>query len=343
MLEQLLGKSTMIGSLPHKSADDAFGLLDAYPLSIPTWPQLPRRSFREGMIPQYTEGFPGIRMNEAEKKIWVENDESLIDAMADFYEKVVAEDIESFRMSAEHAEGLARFVDAHSSGNQRLGYAKGQVTGPFTFGLTLNDQNGKAVLFDEQYKDVVIQGLTNKMLWQIGTLSTCAERVIVFLDEPILSGLGTPAYLGIGNDFVIDTFNDMVVAAHDAGALVGSHCCGNMDWGILLATNIDIIAFDAYFFGEKLALYADKIGEFLGRGGVLAWGIVPTSDTGRLAGETKDTLASKINSLVSLFASKGVSEKTIGKRMILTPSCGLGPLDEENAKTVLRLLKEVTG
>jgi methionine synthase II (cobalamin-independent) len=332
----------MIGSLPHAKTDEAFRLLDTYPLSIPTWPQLPKKAFREGMIPQYTEGFPGIRIDESEKKIWVQNDESLIDSMAEFYECVVAENIDAFRISAAYAEGLSKFIDMHASGAM-LEYAKGQITGPFTFGLTLNDQNGKAVLFDEQYKDVVVQGLTNKLLWQIGALKACARQVIVFLDEPILSGLGTPAYLGIENDYVIDTFNDMVLAAHDAGAFVGSHCCGNTDWGILLETDLDIIAFDAYFFGEKLALYSDRIKNFLGRGGVLAWGIVPTSDTGRLANETKSSLESRIRDLAGVFTSKGIPEETIAKQVIFTPSCGMGSLTYPEAEKVLKLLKEITG
>jgi methionine synthase II (cobalamin-independent) len=342
MLENLFGKTTMIGSMPQKDVREAFSLLDEYPLSIPAWPQLPKRSFLEGMIPQYTEGFPGVRIDRENRRIWVENDESLIDSMADFYENVVAEKMDEFAMSAAYAEGLHAFLELYSGKAGKLPLAKGQVTGPFTFGLTLNDQNGKAVLFDEQYKDVVIQGLTNKMLWQIDALGQCAEKIVVFLDEPILSGLGTPAYLGIENELVIDTFNDMVVAAHDAGAIVGSHCCGNMDWGILLGTDVDVIAFDAYFFGERLALYGSEVGEFLSRGGALAWGIVPTSDVEKLALETQSTLRKKIDTLAATFVSKGIAEDIVRRQIILTPSCGLGPLSPENSVTVLRLLNELT-
>lgn len=60
--------TTMIGSMPGLTVEEAVGLLAQHPLSIPTWFQLPRRSFKEAMIPQYCEGFPGIRIDEAEKK-----------------------------------------------------------------------------------------------------------------------------------------------------------------------------------------------------------------------------------------------------------------------------------
>jgi len=58
MSDLLNNKTFMIGSLPHKSSREAFDILKRFPLTIPTWPQLPKRSFKEAMIPQYTEGFP---------------------------------------------------------------------------------------------------------------------------------------------------------------------------------------------------------------------------------------------------------------------------------------------
>jgi hypothetical protein len=343
MNENLYKKTTMIGSLPQTNVDEAFAVLDKYPLTIPAWPQLPKRSFKEGMIPMYTEGFPGIRFDETEKKVWVQNDESLIDLMADFYENVVAENIGAFAMTEKHAAGFSGFIRRLDEKKIRLPIAKGQITGPFTFGLTLNDQTGKAVWFDEQYKDVVTQGLTFKLLWQIESLKRVADDVVVFLDEPILSGLGTPAYLGIENEHVISTFNDMIAAAHDAGAVTGSHCCGNMDWGILLKTDLDIIAFDAYFFGEKLALYGEELASFLSRGGILAWGIVPTNDVGRLRKENPASLKASIENLAKIFESKGIPGSMIRNQMILTPSCGIGPLSTSDSEIVLGLLRDISG
>jgi methionine synthase II (cobalamin-independent) len=341
-LEGLYRKTTMIGSMPQKTTGEAFELLEKYTLSIPAWPQLPKRSFLEGMIPQYTEGFPGIRIDEAERKIWVESDDSIIDEMTEFYENIVSGNPDAFAMTEKHAAGFHEFKRLFEGKNPKLTYAKGQVTGPYTFGLTLNDQDGKAVWFDDQYRDAVIQGLTSKMLWQIGVLKQCAENVVVFLDEPILSGLGTPAYLGIDDEHVIATFNDFIKAAHDTGTIIGSHCCGNMDWGILLKTDIDIIAFDAYFFGEKLALYSEELIRFLGRGGILAWGIVPTNNVERLRKETVSSIRAAIVKLTDTFINKGVPSDIIKSRIIFTPSCGMGPLPTADSEAVLRLLKEIT-
>ncbi len=49
--------TTGIGSLPHTDPEEACGLVLAT-FDIPFWPQLPKLSFRESMIPQFSEGMP---------------------------------------------------------------------------------------------------------------------------------------------------------------------------------------------------------------------------------------------------------------------------------------------
>ena len=218
---------------------------------------------------------------------------------------------------------------------------KGQVTGPFTFGLGLNDSNGKAVWFDATYRDVVIKGIIAKGLWLTGQLKRLAEHVIVFFDEPILSALGTPAYIGIQDEDVVNGLNEVITALHQADVTVGVHCCGNMDWGLLARTSVDIISFDAYFFADKLALYPEEMEAFLERGGKLAWGIVPTNDLDTLERETPQSLKQRITDTVQLFIKKGISEEKLLRQMVLTPACGLGSLTEEGSQKVLHLLSEI--
>jgi len=333
--------SFMIGSMPQNNPDAALGVLEQFPLTIPTWPQLPKRSFKEGMIPQYSEGFPGIRVDEENKRIWLERDDSLIDRMTGFYEKVIADEKNFFSISAEYAAGLTLFLSGLENQNQKFEIIKGQVTGPFTFGLGLNDNDGKALWFDPQYKDIVLKGIGAKVKWLAGQLKKFADNVIILLDEPILSALGTPAYIGIQDQEVIDCLNEVIELLHGLGAAVGVHCCGNMDWGLLAKTAVDIISFDAYFFSDKLALYPREIGDFLERGGYLAWGIVPTSDHETLTKETAEGLRQAIDERIELFVKKGIPEQKIRNQMLLTPSCGIGTLSEQDSETVLSLLSNI--
>ncbi len=331
-------QTTMIGSLPYLDAEKALEALGRFPLSIPTWPQLPKRSFKEAMVPQYSEGFPGVKVDEENKRFWVERNDDLLNTMAVFYEEVLSESVDAFAISSEYAEGFGSFVDYLEKRGEKLPIVKGQVTGPFSYGLSLNDNDGKAVWFDEQYKDIVVKGLAKKAVWQVNALKKFGENVLIFFDEPIFSALGTPAYMGIEDEQVLHALNELVEPLHAVNAAVGVHCCGNMDWALLAQSSIDIIAFDAYEFGDKVALYPDAINAFLERGGVLAWGIVPTGNSEDINRETGESLQNKVNELMELFSLKGVSPERIKEQILFTPSCGMGTLSVEDTERVLELL-----
>lgn len=332
--------TTIIGSLPFRTPAEALDLLERYPPAIPAWPQLPKRSFREGMVVQCSEGLPGIKFDDTERKIWIEQNEDLPNQYAVFYERVLSGDSEAFAMSADHAAGLTAFIERRS-GEKKVPVVKGQLAGPFTVGLSLGDQTGKTAWFDEQYRDILIKALTGKALWQAGRLGSLADKVIMFFDEPIFAALGTPAYIGISDDDVTDTYSEISRELRAAGVLVGIHCCGNMDWSLLTRASIDIISFDAYSFGDKVALYAPDIDAFLQKGGWLAWGIVPTGSPELVAKETSARLISKRDELVALFEGKGIARDRLMKQMLLTPSCGMGTLPAPSAERVLDLLHQL--
>ena len=339
---QLPGNQTaIIGSMPYGSADDAFNVLSRFPLTIPTWYQLPKRSFKENMMVQYSRGLPGLVIDEENKRQWVERNDELLNAMTAFYEDALSDNIDIFAISEEFAEGFYHFVNIIKSLSDNIPIVKGQVTGPFSYGLSLNDNLGRAVWFDEQYRDIIIKQLINKALWQVKVLSEYAEKIVLFFDEPIFFALGTPAYIGIEDETVIGVLNELSFAIQNENVAVGVHCCGNMDWSLLTQTSIDIIAFDAYEFGDKIALYPEAINKFLDRGGVLALGIVPTGNSSDIQKESYESIKEKENSLMDLYEKKGISLDLIQNRIIYTPSCGMGTLSLEDSETVLDLLAQI--
>ncbi|MGD9201107.1 MAG: hypothetical protein PVI26_06065 [Chitinispirillia bacterium] len=339
---QLPGNQTaIIGSMPYVSADEAFNILSRFPLTIPTWYQLPKRSFKENMTIQYSRGLPGLVIDEENKRQWIERNDDLLNTMTSFYEDALSDNTDSFAISEEYANGLYHFVNKLKALSHKIPTVKGQVTGPFSYGLSLNDNLGKAVWYDEQYRDIIIKQLINKALWQIKILSKYAEKIILFFDEPIFSALGTPAYIGIEDETVISVLNELAFAIQNEYVAVGIHCCGNMDWSLLTQTSIDIIAFDAYEFGDKIALYPEAINKFLDRGGVLAWGIVPTGNNSDIQKESFESLKEKENSLMDLYEKKGISIDLIQNRIIYTPSCGMGTLSFKDSEKVLDLLAQI--
>jgi hypothetical protein len=124
--------------------------------------------------------------------------------------------------------------------------------------------------------------------------------------------------------------------------LVGVHCCGNTDWGLLLETPLDILSFDSYGFFDNLLLYDKPLNAFFQRGGYVAWGLVPTGGDD-LAQETGDSLWQRFTSQVERLAGVGLGIPKVLRHSLLTPACGLGYLSPEAATRALTLLAELSG
>ena len=158
---------------------------------------------------------------------------------------------------------------------------------------------------------------------------------MIFFDEPSLSSFGS-AFSGLNREEVILSLNECFDAVN---GLTGVHCCGNTDWSLLLSTDLDILSFDAYGYLETLALYPKELRKFLERGGLLAWGIVPTSE--EIEKVDPRSLVERFRAGVDSLSKKGI-DPTLLQRAIITPSCGTASLPIPLAERVCRVTAEVS-
>lgn len=306
--------TTGIGSLPHISARDACELV-LRTFDIPFWPQLPKISFRESMIIQYSEGMPYLRVNEEGQQAWVIRNDA--DDLERFYEAYTENS--RIAISGDYAAGFHAFLSMIRG--RQFPVLKGHVTGPVTFCLGLKDNFGRFVWFDEELREIASMLLRAKARWQIDMLKQHAGSVIIFIDEPILSALGSSSYLGVDSGEVSRLLKEMVSAIEEAGGIPGIHCCGRADWQAVIRCGIKILNFDAFEYFDTLAIYHEEINDFLRGGGYLAWGIVPTSDIINSVNDAK---------LISLMKDElrkiceHVPPELVNSRILITPSCGAG-------------------
>jgi methionine synthase II (cobalamin-independent) len=330
--------ATGIGSFPHKDEKEVFSLiLQNFP-KIPFWPQLPKRSFLEGMVVQYSEGFPSFRLNEREQRAWVDTSEGFDKEIERFYQSLENRELEPFRISEDFAKGLRMIEDLSSEEHRKeIKYIKGQITGPITFGLSLTDQERKPIFYDPTLKDILIKHLSLKAQWMEKMFNDLLPgiKTIVFFDEPSLSSYGS-AFSSLNQEDVIHSLNECFDAVK---GLKGIHCCGNTDWGVLLSTNLNFLSFDAYGYLETLSLYPKELKAFLERGGILAWGIVPTSEV--ILKEDAQSLIKRFKEGVKALAKKGIDPSLL-QRAILTPSCGTASLSIPLAERVCQVTAEVS-
>jgi methionine synthase II (cobalamin-independent) len=330
---------TVVGSFPHQDAQALVGRLLSRLRDIPAWPQLPVRDWRESMYVQCSEGLPGAVVDQTTQRIYFRIDDGFPSELERFYQAVVEEDVDRFAISRDYALGLHAFLDQLRQPGQFPSRAvKGQVVGPFSFAMTVTDENKRSMAYTPELHEVAVQGVAMKARWMARTLRQIADHALVVLDEPYLCSFGS-AFVNVSRDDVIAAIDTAAAAIHAEGARAGLHCCGNTDWSLVFATAVDVVNFDAYAFFQGLPLYPAELTAFLQKGGTLAWGIVPTS------GATEDlsapTLIKALDDRVDQLAAKGIDRGLLERQAIVTPSCGMGTLSPEIADRVLDVLVEL--
>jgi methionine synthase II (cobalamin-independent) len=334
----LKGLATGVGSLPHQDAESALDLIFKYIGQIPFWPQLPKRNLREGMIAQFSENIPCLSVASEGLVFDGGNREQELER---FYGRLIANDLDHFKISPEFSHGLYSFYRRlENSDLKNVEFIKCQITGPFTFTAGINAADGTALLHDKVFFQACLQALTLKALWQIKFFRKFGKKIILFIDEPYLGCFGS-AYTPLNREDVVNTLLQLAGAVKANDVLVGLHCCGNTDWSIFTEVKaIDIISFDAFEFLDRLVLYADNLKAFLARKGLLCWGIVPTQSFTGI--ESADLLIRKVKEGIYRLTNKGISGDLLTEGLLLSPSCGLGTFTPEKAEKILKLLSEVS-
>lgn len=338
--------ATTLGSLPHLDVARATSLLLDYTPEIPAWVQFPRLG--ESMLRQFNDGLPGI-VTAGGSYYFDTSRPDFEEALADFYtlylavtEELDGEALETLAIPEERARGFYELERQLPLRSRRPVDVKGQVTGPFTLGTNLIDQDFRAAYYDERLRDVVVKLVGLKARWQVRRLRRLCPRVVIFLDEPGLLGFGSAQYISISREDVVRDLNEVAAAVHEEGALIGVHCEENTDWSLLMSSDLDILDFDAYGHLQSVVLYPADLAAFISRGGSLGWGLVPTLDREAAAAETAEGLAARFEQGLDELEDRGLPRDLLRRRALITPSCGAGTLTPELAERVLELLRDLS-
>ena len=336
--------STAIGSMPFNDANYAVNVsLDC--LDAPIWPQLSAYGLLEQMEIQYSENIPCALVDKEKGRMYFKTDEDYSEVFGEFYEKweessETGGNLDFMAITENYSKGIYALYEKLQKENKKLPWLKVQTTGPCSFALTVVDENKRAIYYNEEFRDVIVKAIGMKCRWQIQKFKPFSENIICFIDEPILSAFGSSTYVSVSREEVVLVLNEVIEEVHKEGGLAGIHCCGNTEWSILIDAGVDIVNFDAFNFGDTIAMYSDSVKKHLEKGGMLAWGIVPTSAAVRE--QTAESLEKKLEKGIDNLASKGIDKKLIISQAIITPSCGTGSLASDDAIKVFTLLKELT-
>jgi len=340
-------RALLIGSIPLSDHAEATRLMLAYTPDIPLWVQLPGLP-QEGMIEQFAPGLPGLVRDGG--RIYIDSrPDDFHTGLAAFYEDYL-EALEypdrllasRFALSDETARGFSVLCDIIGSRATAPLALKGQIAGPVTMGIGLKDQDGRFVFYDDTLRDMLTKHLSMKAAWQVHRLKALGVPAIIFFDDPGLVSVGSSAYISISRDMVTTALAEVISAVQSAGGLAGVHVCANADWSLLLESQADIISFDAYSFFDRFILFDAQIKAFMNRGGMLAWGIVPTGNAEDIERETVESLYERWLEQARAVERLGIAWSMLLAQSFITPSCGTGTLSLAHATRVLELTRDVS-
>lgn len=336
----------LIGSLPVGDHKEAVRLVLGYTPDIPVWVQLPVYK-EEGMINQFLPGLPGLKFEKGE--FFIDNKSDAFDKeLLEFYEEYLEvtegrTDITESRFALRTGTATGFFELLLVLQTISAPYAlKGQVTGPVTFCTGIKDVNQRAVFYDLRVREAAIKLLALKAAYQVRQLSAVSPHVIIFLDEPALAGYGSSEFTSISREEVSSSLEEVIDGVHLEGGIAGVHVCANTDWSLILDSSADIVNFDAYSYFDKFILYADAIKRFVSKGGIIAWGIVPTSSPEDIEKESVESLVDKWKDQLSQLEAAGIESSVVRRQSLISPSCGAGSLSVELTGKVLQLTKGVS-
>ncbi len=311
--------------MPHTDVQQALDA--AMSLDIPFWPQLPNLNYYEDMYVQAAEHFPGIILDMEQKTLRFS-----IDAFIDEFEETMAhfDDPAYFDVSDACSVVYHRFLELDLADRPAI---RGQLEGPVSFGFNILDQDDRPILFDDTVRPFMFEFMAKRINTQLNRLKKINPNAFMFIDEPGLQFIFS-AMSGYGEQKAktdLDEFLSMIESPK------GIHLCGNPDWDFLMGLDMDVLSFDIYTNAQIFAACTKSIQSFLDRGGILAWGIVPTGFE-TFEKENLDFLSFKLETIWQTLGKKGIDRDQILENSLLSPAtCCL--VNQDREKTVEKAFK----
>jgi len=313
-----------------------------------SFPQVPTVPWLSMSTRMYLEGMPCLNIDRERKVISFDLSPAREGELVEFYDRYLGGDLDYFATSPRYNAVLYRLAEILGEmQSPGVAFIHFQIPGPYTFGLQIKDESGAPCFYNNDMRDLVVKQLAMKVRWY--------KREIrrVFSGAPLLLQLGEPALVVYGSATGTGSWEEIQGALDEVTEAVGAdegmtsiHCCANFDWSLLMRTKAQVIHFDAYHYGETMSLYGEALRRYLGRGGTIAWGIVPTTGgtTGRADVEDEDPgkLIKRLEGYMESLVEKGIDRETLIRSSWISSSCETATLPEGLAERVFEFTSQVS-
>ncbi|MFO7962802.1 MAG: hypothetical protein R6U50_02675 [Desulfobacterales bacterium] len=326
--------ATMMGAVPYRDKERA---LDAILKNFPEAPCLP---IMTRGIRWVLEGMPCMVINREKREILLDASPGKENEILEFYDRFESGDLDYFATTPETAPFFYAMIERLKTHRpSELKWVVLHTVGPLLLGDMLKQPDGTPSIHHETLRDILIKCMNMKTRWLEKKLKEEIPEIEVVADLPETTLVNFTSAGGTGN-------RQEIIEAVDEGfskltCLTWIHCCANIDWSLLTDTKTDIINFDAYQHSDKVVLYAKDFKNFIDRGGMIGWGIVPVVPE-LLEKETVQSLVERLEQAINSFAQKGIDEKKLASASWILPCCDAVMLTADQTDVVFQMTKQIS-
>jgi len=297
-----------MGIMPHKDVEKALDL--ALGLDIPFWPQLPHVSLYEDMYVQTSQNFPGIEINFDKGRLAFHT-AKFQESLEDYFTKM--EQRETYALTPQYSAVFQKFLSKNLEPYRAI---RGQITGPVSFGFKVLDENLKPIIYNDEVKSILFDFIQKKVNLQYQELKAKNQNAFVWVDEP---GLGY-VFSGLSGYNDQQAKEDYYQFIQGVEGPKGMHLCAEVNLPYLLELGVEILSFDAFQIGFMPKEYTQSVAEFIKKGGVISWGIVPT-ELKALEAQTPEKLASLLSGYWQVVSENtDLSLAQIAEQALIAPA-----------------------
>lgn len=315
----------LYGALPHTTLDAALSVLHRFTMPYVVWPQLPQRSFRERSVVQAAYGFPGVVIDEQQRRVFVQRamSESGMPQLAlDFLQRRDAR----AAMTPAEAAGLFAVLPMLQSQPAHVG-CKGQLLGPISLAAQLTDEAQNPLISDSVLFEGLVQHLCQRVRWQSELLRRTNRTVLLCLDEPFIDVISSP-FLSIDHD---ELWMGLARVLDAIPVMRGLAISGDVPLAPLCELPLNVLMVNSSEHVQRIVEAAPHIHAFMQRGGILACGCVPVAGDGARGAQALTSM----HTLLHQLHDAGIAYALLREQVMIMPVSSLGQTTVEIAEEVI--------